>query len=533
MKLEFYVRYKRLERLGDLPLVGDTGGHYTFTVDFDAEWDGLAKVVVFQNGEHTAQVLYNGETQVPAQVCGRGALYVACHGYRRLGDTAAVVRTLRMSRPLLLHGSEPMAGDEAQPYTPTLFEQVVAAAGEANEAAAAAREAAERIPAGDWEDPSQAVEEALRMAKESGEFDGPAGPQGPKGDPGSDATVTKESIDAALGYTPAKTSDIPTQLPNPNALTINGQSYDGSKPVEVEVKGSAGIHVGPEPPDDPDATFYIDTDEDPPEAGSGMDVTAEVGQTIVVEEVDASGKPVKWRAADYQPRTHWMEWVEVVPEQTLAFVEDAGGYMTETDLVFAADETYRVTLDGVTYDREPVEMVIDGVAIGVYGIGNTLALGGEDTGEPFFAACMEGFLQVVMLEPTPEITISISVPQLHKIPEQYLHGGIHWIDAVEVDGALEQITVTPAQTDAAIKAGLDVKLRIHSTNSGNAHTEILPCVTTTTIEENGALYQLVFNGKTGAFIPTEETIRLTINTNSGSDDITEILNMPWVVQSND
>jgi hypothetical protein len=31
----------------------------------------------------------------------------------------------------------------------------------------------------------------------------------------------------------------------------------------------------------------------------GVDVTAEVGQTIVVKEVDENGKPTKWKAVDY------------------------------------------------------------------------------------------------------------------------------------------------------------------------------------------------------------------------------------------
>jgi hypothetical protein len=35
--------------------------------------------------------------------------------------------------------------------------------------------------------------------------------------------------------------------------------------------------------------------------GSSIDVTAEVGQTIVVEEVDGNGKPTKWKAAEYPP----------------------------------------------------------------------------------------------------------------------------------------------------------------------------------------------------------------------------------------
>lgn len=145
VKLEFFVKNRRLTRKGSLPLVGDTGGHDTFTVEFDEEWRGLAKVVVFQNGADTAQVLYTGEAPLPAQVCGRGALYVACHGYRRIGDAVAVVRTIRMSRPILLQGSDPMSGDEGQPFTPTLFDQVVAAAGEAEAAAAAARAQAEKL----------------------------------------------------------------------------------------------------------------------------------------------------------------------------------------------------------------------------------------------------------------------------------------------------------------------------------------------------------------------------------------------------
>ena len=41
--------------------------------------------------------------------------------------------------------------------------------------------------------------------------------------------------------------------------------------------------------------------------GTSIDVTAEVGQTIVVKEVDENGKPAKWESAEYQPRTHWSE----------------------------------------------------------------------------------------------------------------------------------------------------------------------------------------------------------------------------------
>lgn len=41
--------------------------------------------------------------------------------------------------------------------------------------------------------------------------------------------------------------------------------------------------------------------EPPTGGGTSIDVTAEVGQTIVVKEVDANGKPTKWESADYPP----------------------------------------------------------------------------------------------------------------------------------------------------------------------------------------------------------------------------------------
>lgn len=48
---------------------------------------------------------------------------------------------------------------------------------------------------------AQAVVDDIRAKLDAGEFDGP---QGPKGDPGSDASVTAESIQSALGYAPVK-----------------------------------------------------------------------------------------------------------------------------------------------------------------------------------------------------------------------------------------------------------------------------------------------------------------------------------------
>lgn len=162
MKLELFVQNKRLTAKGLEPLVGDTAGYYTFTVAFDREWDELVKVVVFQNGSRTAQVLYRGEAPLPAQVAVAGDLYVACHGYRRQGDEVAVLRTVRMVKPLRLRSSGPMAGEAAQAYSPSVFEQVMAAVGSANTAAQMAQKTRREL------------EEALH----AGAFCGPAGADG-------------------------------------------------------------------------------------------------------------------------------------------------------------------------------------------------------------------------------------------------------------------------------------------------------------------------------------------------------------------
>ncbi len=192
MKLEFFVRDLRMTRKGLEPLVGDTSGYYTFTIAFDRAWDGLVKVVVFQNGDQTAQMIYKGESRLPPQVSGAGELYVACHGYRREGDQVAVLRTLRMVKPVRLRPSGPMEGDTAQIGTPSLYAQVMGAVGQA-----------------------EAIRQELIEARDSGAF------IGPPGQPGKDA-------------------EVPEKLPNPYplSLTINGVEveYDGSEAVVAQVR---------------------------------------------------------------------------------------------------------------------------------------------------------------------------------------------------------------------------------------------------------------------------------------------------------
>ena len=95
----------------------------------------------------------------------------------------------------------------------------------------------------------------------------------------------------------AQKTDIPSALPNPNALTFTGAvtgSYDGSTAVSVEIPsgGSGGTDIS-----------------------LGL-TSAAVGQIIKVKAIDASGKPTAWEAANMQSGgSHWETVLDTVWEQ--------------------------------------------------------------------------------------------------------------------------------------------------------------------------------------------------------------------------
>ena len=125
--------------------------------------------------------------------------------------------------------------------------------------------------------------------------------------------------------------------------------------------------------------------------GTSIDVTAEVGQTIVVEEVDGSGKPTKWRAAEYQPRTHWEEIGQgvVLPECVPIFNVEIGGFTYDKELIVYSGEEYVVNWNGTEYTSLCQEVPADGFTAQF--IGNLGAMMGEEgTGEPFAIMIVPG-----------------------------------------------------------------------------------------------------------------------------------------------
>ena len=108
----------------------------------------------------------------------------------------------------------------------------------------------------------------------------------------------------------AEKTDIPSALPNPNALTFTGAveaTYDGSAPVSVEIPSGGG--------------------------GSGSDISlgltgATVGQIAKITAVDASGAPTAWEPVD-MPTGGSESTFEKVVEMTTA--EDSAVISISTD----------------------------------------------------------------------------------------------------------------------------------------------------------------------------------------------------------
>lgn len=104
-------------------------------------------------------------------------------------------------------------------------EKATKAASSANAAAEAANTAAGN---------AQTVADTVQNKLDNGKFVGPAGKdgeQGPQGEPGSDASVTADNIQAALGYTPVKDVQV----------AGNSVLVDGIANVPIATKQSNGV----------------------------------------------------------------------------------------------------------------------------------------------------------------------------------------------------------------------------------------------------------------------------------------------------
>lgn len=132
----------------------------------------------------------------------------------------------------------------------------------------------------------------------------------------------------------ATPEDIPTQLPNPNALTFTGDvtgRYDGSAPLTVEIPSGDSIVPAPSSADN---GKYLGCENGAAtwksvEASGGGDISlglssASVGQTIKVKAVDENGKPTEWEAA----KEKTLKWITV---HSSTLTEEATSFSVSAD----------------------------------------------------------------------------------------------------------------------------------------------------------------------------------------------------------
>lgn len=176
------------------------------------------------------------------------------------------------------------------------------------------------------------------------------------------------------------------------------------------------------------------------ESNTNIDVTAEVGQTIVVKEVDADGKPTAWESADYQERTHWRDvaGTSLVEAENVFVGRNVGTGLPSGDSITRIKLTngqyYVVVWDGVEYVCEckifTYKDTGDNDARGHY-IGNPMiksfswpsGIGEVDNGIPFVVIKEDWGGVTCESEEFGNHTISIYQADMNKIPAEYLPSG--------------------------------------------------------------------------------------------------------------
>lgn len=126
----------------DARVVAGSKDFDTFTVDADAEWDGLSIVVAFGSGDSRVLVSYGGApAEMPRQVISSpGWLEVSVVGYGAGGEVKATTEAAPHAINVLPDGQVP---DNPYPDSPDLLGQLVEAADKATDAAGDATKAAE------------------------------------------------------------------------------------------------------------------------------------------------------------------------------------------------------------------------------------------------------------------------------------------------------------------------------------------------------------------------------------------------------
>ena len=283
------------------------------------------------------------------------------------------------------------------------------------------------------------IDDALQEAKESGDFKGEKGDKGDKGDPGD-----------------------------------TGQDYVLTDADKADIAEEVAKLVT---------------------TGTSIDVTAEVGQTIVVKSVDENGKPTAWESADYQERTHWTfsGGGLVLDGQTVTFGSDGMGAISGT-LDIEAGKTYTVIWDGAEYICDCKTGYYSGMAV-VY-IGNPVFLGLDNNGLPFVIGKVlaNGYTMAACLQPNTTHSVGIISATVNKIPERYMGDNefvLHFEGEPNNEGELT-VKETAQEILAAIKAGKKFVCEHYSMYMGmESKSKSSACGVFTILSDEGTLFDVL------------------------------------------
>lgn len=254
-----------------------------------------------------------------------------------------------------------------------------------------------------------------------------------------------------------KKVQIPTCM-SPFIVDVNGKRYIYPAGTEQEVPDEVAIIIenhnkGHEAKHAPTV----------PPFESGLAIqSATVGQTLVVEEVDANGKITKCKGAEYQEKICDSEWVEVAPltEFTPEYNSTFGAPMAGlNDFEMIAGNKYKVIYDGVDYICEAGNFIVSGINFNA--IGNQAMAGGENTGEPFAIGKVLGGSGgfIFSLDMNPH-SVQVFSKVVTPIPAQYL------------PSAYEGYTLDVDMGDNGYEAGSGISKLIHKV-SGRVPYELI------------------------------------------------------------
>ena len=291
---------------------------------------------------------------------------------------------------------------------------------------------------------------------------GSQGPKGDKGDTGAAGNDGKDGTSVTVKSVSESTAD-----GGSNVVTFS----DG-KTVTIKngSKGSTGATGadGKTPVKGEDYFTEADKQEiaelvaelvDVPEggggSGAGIDVTASVGQTIVVEAVDENGKPTKWKSAEYQEKICGVETVAVLPETTAEFYEEDEVFIIPFVQLVGGDK-YKITYNGVEY----ISDIMDATEYGGYEIlfGNIpVMLESGDNGIPFIG-CMDTLGEIgifIPLDGSETVTLSIKHDNHTPIPTQYMSNAFPYYIEMDYEWDGKKYVFTCYDTVDNVKAIFD------------------------------------------------------------------------------